>query len=48
MPDFQQVKERAKTDRMRGRLKARRDDLFGERRNREDAAREEMRKKYGF
>jgi hypothetical protein len=37
-----------KTDRMRKRLKARRDDLFGERRNREDAAREEMKKKYGL
>ena len=38
----------AKTKRMRGRLKARRDDLFGERNRREDAAREEIRKKYGL
>jgi hypothetical protein len=33
---------------MRARLKARRDDLFGERNRREDAAREEIRKKYGL
>jgi hypothetical protein len=38
----------AKVKRMRGRLKARREDLFGERNKREDAAREEIRKKYGF
>jgi hypothetical protein len=38
----------AKEKRMRGRLKARRDDLFGERNRREDAAREEIRKKYGL
>ena len=38
----------AKTKRMRERLNARRADLFGERRNREDAAREEMKKKYGL
>jgi len=37
-----------KTKRMRSRLKARRDDLFGERNNREDAARAEFKKKYGF
>lgn len=37
-----------KVQRMRGRLKARRDDLFGERNKREDAAREEMKKKYGL
>ena len=37
-----------KAQRMRGRLKARRDDLFGERNKREDAAREEMKKKYGL
>ena len=38
----------AKTERMRGRLKARRDDLFGERNKREDEARAEMKKKYGI
>jgi hypothetical protein len=38
----------AKTKRMRGRLKARRDDLFGERNNREDASRAELKKKYGL
>ena len=38
----------AKTKRMRGRLKARRDDLFGERNKREDEARAEMKKKYGL
>ena len=38
----------AKEKRMRARLKARRDDLFGERNRREDAAREEIRKKYGL
>jgi hypothetical protein len=37
-----------KAQRMRGRLKARRDDLFGERNKREDAAREEIKKKYGL
>jgi hypothetical protein len=39
---------RAKTERMRGRLKTRRDDLFGERNRREDEARAEMKKKYGL
>jgi len=39
---------KAKTERMRGRLKARRDDLFGERNRREDEARAEMKKKYGL
>ena len=38
----------AKTKRMRGRLKARRDDLFGERNKREDEARAELKKKYGL
>ena len=38
----------AKVKRMRGRLKTRRDDLFGERNNREDASRAEFKKKYGF
>ena len=38
----------AKTERMRGRLKTRRDDLFGERNRREDEARAEMKKKYGL
>jgi len=38
----------AKVERMRKRLKARRDDLFGERNRREDATREEMRRKYGL
>ena len=38
----------AKTERMRKRLKTRRDDLFGERNRREDEARAEMRKKYGL
>jgi len=33
---------------MRKRLKARRDNLFGERNKREDAAREEMKRKYGL
>ena len=37
-----------KAKRMRGRLKTRRDDLFGERNNREDASRAEFKKKYGF
>jgi hypothetical protein len=37
-----------KTKRMRGRLKSRRDDLFGERNRREDEARAEMKKKYGL
>jgi hypothetical protein len=39
---------RAKTERMRGRLKTRRDDLFGERNRREDEARAELKKKYGL
>lgn len=39
---------KAKTERMRGRLKSRRDDLFGERNRREDEARAEMKKKYGL
>jgi hypothetical protein len=39
---------KAKTERMQGRLKARRDDLFGERNRREDEARAEMKKKYGL
>jgi hypothetical protein len=39
---------RAKTERMRERLKTRRNDLFKERGNREDAAREELKKKYGI
>ena len=38
----------AKVKRMRGRLKTRRDDLFGERNNREDVSRAEFKKKYGF
>ena len=37
-----------KTERMRGRLKARRDDLFGERNRREDEARAELKKRYGL
>jgi hypothetical protein len=37
-----------KTKRMRTRLKARRDDLFGERNKREDATRAELKKKYGL
>lgn len=37
-----------KQKRMRGRLKTRRDDLFGERNKREDAARAELKKKYGL
>ena len=37
-----------KTKKMRGRLKARRDDLFGERNKREDESRAELRKKYGL
>jgi hypothetical protein len=37
----------AKKKRMEARLKQRRDDLFGERRNREDASRAEMGRKYG-
>jgi len=38
----------AKTERMRKRLKTRRDDLFNVRREREDEARAEMKKKYGL
>jgi hypothetical protein len=38
----------AKVKRMRGRLKTRRDDLFGERNKREDESRAEMKKKYGL
>jgi hypothetical protein len=38
----------AKVKRMRGRLKTRRDDLFGERNKREDESRAEMKKKYGI
>ena len=38
----------AKTKRMRGRLKTRRDDLFGERNRREDESRAEFKKKYGL
>ena len=38
----------AKVKRMRSRLKARRDDLFGERNKREDESRAELKKKYGF
>jgi hypothetical protein len=37
-----------KIARMRSRLKARRDDLFGERNKREDATRAELKKKYGL
>jgi len=37
-----------KTKRMRGRLKTRRDDLFGERNRREDESRAEFKKKYGI
>jgi len=37
-----------KKTRMRDRLKTRRDDLFGERNNREDASRAEFKKKYGL
>ena len=37
-----------KIARMRSRLKTRRDDLFGERNKREDAARAELKKKYGL
>ena len=37
-----------KTKRMRGRLKTRRDDLFGERNRREDETRAEMKRKYGL
>jgi hypothetical protein len=41
--------ERAdKTKKMRGRLKSRRDDLFGERNKREDESRAELKKKYGL
>ena len=36
-----------KTKRMRGRLKTRRDDLFGERNQREDSKREELKKMLG-
>jgi hypothetical protein len=42
------VEREEKTKRMRGRLKSRRDDLFGERNRREDEARAEMKKKYGL
>jgi hypothetical protein len=38
----------AKVKRMRGRLKTRRDDLFGERNKREDESRAELKKKYGL
>ena len=38
----------AKTKRMQGRLKARRDDLFGERNNREDSKREQLKKMLGL
>lgn len=37
-----------KVKRMRGRLKTRRDDLFGERNKREDESRAELKKKYGL
>ena len=37
-----------KAKRMRGRLKARRDDLFGERNKREDESRAEIKRKYGL
>ena len=37
-----------KAKRMRGRLKTRRDDLFGERNRREDETRAEMKRKYGL
>ena len=37
-----------KVKRMRGRLKARRDDLFGERNKREDESRAEIKRKYGI
>jgi len=37
-----------KTKRMRGRLKSRRDDLFGERNRREDEARAELKKRLGL
>ncbi len=33
---------------MEARLETRRSDLFGERRNREDASRAEMKRKYGL
>jgi hypothetical protein len=33
---------------MRGRLKARRSDLFGERNKREDESRAELKRKYGI
>ena len=39
---------KAKTERMRERLKGRRDDLFKERGNREDAARAELKKRLGL
>ena len=38
----------AKTKRMRGRLKSRRDDLFGERNQREDSKRAELKKMLGL
>jgi hypothetical protein len=41
-------KREEKTNRMRDRLKKRRDDLFGERNNREDETRAEMKRKYGL
>jgi hypothetical protein len=41
-------KRAAKTKRMQGRLKARRDDLFGERNKREDSRRDELKKMLGL
>ena len=41
-------KREEKAERMRGRLKTRRDDLFGERNKREDESRAELKKKYGL
>ena len=41
------TERRAKEKRMRGRLKTRRDDLFGERNKREDEERAEMKKRFG-
>ena len=39
---------KGKTERMRGRLKSRRDDLFGERNKREDSKREQLKKMLGL
>jgi hypothetical protein len=50
-PGINRVSYRDRDDkikRMKRRLKARRDDLFGERNRREDESREEIKRKYGF